>query len=218
MDGHNFYLAKPGDPNAARAIARSQQSDDMAIWLPLGTLGFFGVMAIFYNLPKNWWTVAAFLVVVLSGTGFMAYKFVKPSKSPLQHAIEAGTVIEVDSYLVEAWDKLRNRLGIKLTKRERRQALKNLFYVAHELRGKLWSYRELENEPELQDERLEIEAYIRARLLREVQELGAYKQGARELDKAATPLQLESVSPEEVAAELAILKDEQSTPDDTPFP
>lgn len=212
-----FYLARPGDPEAARAIARSQQPSDIAIWLPLGTMGFFGFMALFISLEPSLWVAITVNVAIVGGAIFLVYKFMMPGKGSIEHAIKSGSVIVVDSYLVEAWDLLRTRLGINLTRLERRQALNNLFGVAQELSDKLRHYRELENEPELAGKRLETEAYIRARLLREVRELAAYQQGKQEIEASAAPLELPSVSPEDVDAELALLKQERSEQDDTPL-
>jgi hypothetical protein len=129
------------------------------------------------------------------------------AKAYAQH-LQAGDIIELDPYLVKAWDQLRREKGIVLTEQERTLELQALFNAAGDLAQDVARHRELKGEAELAQERLRCRARIRARLLQEVEALQVRQDTEREIqdDDETRALQI-GVTQDEVEEQLRILKE-----------
>jgi hypothetical protein len=128
--------------------------------------------------------------------------------------VEAGNIITVDTHLVEEWDELRKEHGVELRAGQRHVEIHKLFTAATELHDDLERLAESENEEALAETRLLARARIRARLLREVETLRAVQEAQRDIAQLPAS-DIDIVTPEEVQAQLRVLRAQQGTDADS---
>lgn len=202
---HTTDLARPGDDDAAKALAKRPGSGDLVLSMALLTAFFSLSTASFTAVDPVFRSTIEILAVALFALVLGSLTVRWRDDRRYRRQVEAGNIITVDNHLFETWDELRAECGVALGDEERLERRRDLFDAARDLRRELAERREALGDSELGERRMLAEARIRARLLHEVESLRIVQQTQRDVAALVQEHGPAGVTDSEVSEQLRLL-------------